>query len=102
MKSRRGTAPAVSHSSYQGAGVQRRPPFYWRGLKRKSGAVKGLSRGGSGERRAVRPIPALPRHPPMTEPLVGGATAAPLSMRATAVVASAIVRAARQLLTDLE
>jgi predicted RNA methylase len=38
----------------------------------------------------------------MTEPLVGGASAAPLSMRATAVVASAIVRAARQLLTDLE
>jgi predicted RNA methylase len=38
----------------------------------------------------------------MTESLVGGASAAPLSMRATAVVASAIVRAARQLLTDLE
>ncbi|MCW5704171.1 MAG: strawberry notch family protein [Bradyrhizobium sp.] len=38
----------------------------------------------------------------MTEPLVGGASAAPLSMRATAVVASAVVRAARQLLTDLE
>ena len=38
----------------------------------------------------------------MTESLVGGAAAAPLSMRATAVVASAVVRAARQLLTDLE
>jgi hypothetical protein len=38
----------------------------------------------------------------MTESLVGGASAAPLSMRATAVVASAIVRAARQLLTDLK
>ena len=38
----------------------------------------------------------------MTESLVGGASAAPLSMRATAVVASAIVNAARQLLTDLE
>jgi hypothetical protein len=38
----------------------------------------------------------------MTESLVGSATAAPLSMRATAVVASAVVRAARQLLTDLE
>jgi len=38
----------------------------------------------------------------MTESLVGGASAAPLSMRATAVVASAIVSAARQLLTDLE
>ena len=38
----------------------------------------------------------------MTESLVGGASAAPLSMRATAVVASAIVRAARQLLTALE
>ena len=38
----------------------------------------------------------------MTESLVGGASAAPLSIRATAVVASAVVRAARQLLTDLE
>src|SRR5258708_40046930 len=38
----------------------------------------------------------------MTESLAGGASAAPLSMRATAVVASAIVSAARQLLTDLE
>jgi predicted RNA methylase len=38
----------------------------------------------------------------MTESLLSGASAAPLSMRATAVVASAIVRAARQLLTDLE
>ena len=38
----------------------------------------------------------------MTESFVGGANAAPLSMRATAVVASAVVRAARQLLTDLE
>ena len=38
----------------------------------------------------------------MTEPLVGGNLAAPLSMRATAVVASAVIRAARQLLTDLE
>ncbi|MEH2571721.1 putative RNA methylase [Bradyrhizobium sp. AZCC 1708] len=38
----------------------------------------------------------------MTESLAGGAAAAPVSMRATAVVASAVVRAARQLLTDLE
>jgi hypothetical protein len=38
----------------------------------------------------------------MTEALVGGATAAPLSMRATAAFASAVVRAARQLFTDLE
>jgi P-loop containing NTP hydrolase pore-1 len=38
----------------------------------------------------------------MTEPLLGGANAAPLSMRATAVVASAVVRAARQLFTDLQ
>jgi predicted RNA methylase len=38
----------------------------------------------------------------MTESLVGGASAAPLSMHATAVVASAIVSAARRLLTDLE
>ena len=35
----------------------------------------------------------------MTESLAGGAAAAPLSMRATAVVASAVVRAARKLLT---
>jgi hypothetical protein len=38
----------------------------------------------------------------MTESLLGGASAAPLSMRATAVAASAVVRAARQLFTDLE
>jgi predicted RNA methylase len=38
----------------------------------------------------------------MTESFSGGAGAAPLSMRATAVVASAVVRAARQLFTDLE
>src|SRR5690348_2921835 len=38
----------------------------------------------------------------MTESLLGGASAAPLSMRATAVVASAVVRAARQLCSDLE
>ena len=38
----------------------------------------------------------------MTESLAGSASAAPLSMRATAVVASAIIRAARRLLTDLE
>ena len=38
----------------------------------------------------------------MTESLVGGTAAAPLSIRATAALASAVVRAARQLLTDLE
>ena len=38
----------------------------------------------------------------MIESLVGGASAAPLSMRATAVIASAVIRAARQLFTDLE
>jgi len=38
----------------------------------------------------------------MTESFVGGVSTAPLSMRATAVVASAIVSAARQLLTELE
>jgi len=48
------------------------------------------------------PFPALRKTPLMTESLVGGVSAAPLSMRATAVVASAIVSAARQLLTDLE
>src|ERR1700753_3365174 len=38
----------------------------------------------------------------MTESHPGGASGAPLSMRAAAVVASAVVRAARQLFTDLE
>src|SRR4029077_1800375 len=38
----------------------------------------------------------------MTDSLLGGTAAAPLSIRATAVVASAVVRAARPLLTDLE
>jgi hypothetical protein len=56
----------------------------------------------SGECRAVRPFPALRKTSLMTESFVGGASAAPLSMRATAAVASAIVRAARQLLTELE
>ena len=37
----------------------------------------------------------------MTESLINGA-AVPLPIRATAVVASAVVKAARQLLTDLE
>src|ERR1700746_1311888 len=37
----------------------------------------------------------------MTESLIGG-TAVPLPIRATAVVASAVIKAARQLLTDLE
>ncbi|TWB89288.1 strawberry notch-like protein [Bradyrhizobium macuxiense] len=38
----------------------------------------------------------------MTESLAGGPAAAPLSMRAAASITSAVVRAARQLLTDLE
>jgi hypothetical protein len=38
----------------------------------------------------------------MTESLVGGAAAAPFSMRAIPVAASAVIRAARQLLSDLE
>jgi len=38
----------------------------------------------------------------MTESFAGGAAAAPLSMRAAASLSSAAVRAARQLLTDLE
>src|SRR3954453_21551474 len=50
----------------------------------------------------VRPVPALPRHPAMTESLAGGTAAAPLSMRAAAILTTAVVRAARQLLTDLE
>src|SRR5260370_26297636 len=100
MKSRAGRPSRILRD--RGPAYSVGPHFYGRGLKRKSGAGKGLSRGGSGERRAVRPISALPRHPPMTESFVGGAGAAPLSMRASALVASAIVRAARQLLTDLE
>src|SRR5690242_14163799 len=50
----------------------------------------------------VRPIPALRKNPAMTEFLAGGAAAAPLSMRAAANLTSAAVRAARQLLTELE
>ncbi|MBB4263775.1 strawberry notch-like NTP hydrolase domain-containing protein [Bradyrhizobium sp. CIR3A] len=38
----------------------------------------------------------------MTESLAGGAAAAPLSLRAVASLTSAVVRAARQLLTELE
>ena len=38
----------------------------------------------------------------MTESLVGGAPGVPLSIRATAVIASAVIKAARHLLTDLE
>lgn len=38
----------------------------------------------------------------MTESLLSSASVAPLSMRATAFVASAAVRAVRQLFTDLE
>jgi hypothetical protein len=38
----------------------------------------------------------------MTEPFAGGTAAAPFSMRAAASLTSAVVRAARQLLTDLE
>jgi len=43
-----------------------------------------------------------PKEIPMTEALAGGAAAAPLSMRAAATITSAAVRAARQLLTNLE
>jgi hypothetical protein len=102
MKSRRGTTPAVPHSSYQGAGVQRRPPFLLARAQEEECGREGF------EPRRFRRAPGgsahscSPRHPLMTESLVGSATAAPLSMRATAVVASAVVRAARQLLTDLE
>src|SRR5260370_20872070 len=71
-------------------------------IERKGWAGTGLSCGGSGERRAARPVPALPRYPAMTESLLGGSAAAPLSMRAAASLTSAVVRAARQLLTDLE
>ncbi|MET4072215.1 putative RNA methylase [Bradyrhizobium sp. S3.2.6] len=50
----------------------------------------------------VRPVPALRKNPVMTESLAGGAAAAPLSMRAAATLTSAAVRAARQLVIDLE
>src|SRR3954471_23531581 len=50
----------------------------------------------------VRPVPALRKNPPMTESLAGGAAALPLSMRAAATLTSAAVRAARQLVIDLE
>ena len=50
----------------------------------------------------VRPVPALPRNPAMTESLAGGAAAAPLSMHAAATLTSAALKAARQILTDLE
>src|SRR5258706_15478218 len=48
----------------------------------------------------VRPAPDPPRNPAMTESLVGGAM--PLAIRPTAFVASAVVKAARQLLSALE
>ena len=71
------------------------------GRERQSRAGKGLScrglkraPGGSAQSRS-------PRNPPMTESLIDGA-AVPLPIRATAIVASAVVKAARQLLTDLE
>ena len=86
-----------------GAGVQRWSPFLLVKAKEEEPGREGLeSLRSYGERRAVRPIPALLEKSPMTESFVGGASAAPLSMRATAVVASAVVRAARQLFTDLE
>lgn len=50
----------------------------------------------------VRPIPALRKNRVMTESLAGGAAAAPLSMRAAATLTSVAVRAARQLVIDLE
>src|SRR6476646_407894 len=50
----------------------------------------------------VRPIPALRKNPVMTESLAGGAAPAPLSMRAAATLTSTAVRAARQLVIDLE
>ncbi|MET4328570.1 hypothetical protein ABIB80_004405 [Bradyrhizobium sp. i1.15.2] len=50
----------------------------------------------------VRPFLLSERNPVMTESLAGGAAAAPLSMRAAATIASAAVRAARQLVIDLE
>ncbi len=70
--------------------------------ERESGAGKGLNRRGL-EESAGRFDPfLLSERNPMTESLAGGAAAAPLSMRAAATITSAAVRAARQLLTDLE
>jgi hypothetical protein len=85
-----------------GTGVQRRSLFLLARTQEEEPGRKGLSRRGLKESAGrFSPFP-LSREIPMTEPLLGGASAAPLSMRATAVVASAVVRAARQLFTDLE
>jgi hypothetical protein len=60
-----------------------------------------LSRGGQESAGRFDPFQLFPRKSAMTESLVGG-SAMPLSIRATAVVASAVIKAARQLLRDLE
>ncbi len=51
--------------------------------------------GGSAHSRSPKAIP-------MTESFLGAASGAPLSMRATAAVTSAVVRAARHIIIDLE
>ena len=60
-----------------------------------------MSCGRFGRAPGGRPFPALRKTPAITESLVVDA-AVPLSVRATAAVASAIVSTTRQLLTDLK
>lgn len=62
----------------------------------------GLNRRGLEESAGRFARSCSPKEIPMTESLAGGAAAAPLSMRAAATITSAAVRAARQLLTELE
>lgn len=71
--------------------------------ERESRAGKGLNRRGLKESAGrFDPFLLSERNPAMTESLAGGAAAAPLSMRAATSLTSAVIRAARQLVTDLE
>ena len=77
--------------------------FIGEGPRGRAGPERVLSRRGLKESAgAVQPFFRSPEKSPMTESFVGGASAAPISMRATAMVASAVVRVARQLFTELE
>ena len=78
-------------------------PFLLMEAKEEEWAGKGLNRRGLKESAGrFSPIPALSKKSPMTECSFGGVSAAPLSIRASVVVASAVVKAARQLLIELE
>ena len=73
MTSHRGTASAVPPLL---GGRRTAPvPFLLAEAERERRAGKGLSRRGPRRAPAVRPVPALPRHPAMTESLAGGAAA---------------------------